>query len=136
MGTPYISFLAGGLRFLIPMEYVVVIEPAEKAFDEEMPVYDFGRVCGLGRCMSESSYMVVVQADAHRLGLIVNLVEKVRMINEEEVLSPDGPAFWERNEYLSGVLHMEGMQPPLAYLLDMPRLWKKLERLEPDYSNN
>lgn len=133
MENQYIIFQSGALKFLIGMEYIETIEQAGRISAKTIPVFDFGRICRLEKSKKGVRYMLILRSGAGHFGIMADLVEDIRTIRGEDIVSLEYPVLGENNSYLAGAVHLETMEPPVLYTLDMAGLYKKMTRHEPDY---
>lgn len=126
MERAYVLFITGGLYFLVPLEQVVSVESLATARKMEIPVYDLGQACHLSEKPVEIPYILVLSPDEEKMGVAVEQVEEVRKICDTELYKLEAPAMGKYNYYLDSVAALEGLNPPLAYLLDTRCLLEKL----------
>lgn len=133
MEASYILFQTGKVYFLVLMKYVDVIYRAGAMGRQDVPVYDLARVCGSGKREGKCRFMLLLQTESLRFGIITDMVWDVVKIKEEDILSLEGPAQWEKNRYLSGVAWTGKPEQPAMYKIDVSALYEKASRFEPDY---
>lgn len=133
MEKPYIIFQSGGLKFLIEMDYIDTIEEAGKVSTGAVPVYDFGRNCGLENSGESARYTLILRKKEDCFGVLAGLVEDMKAISEEDIIALQYPVRSEKNSYLAGAVHLEAMEPPVLYTLDIKELYRKMNRHAPDY---
>lgn len=133
METPYILFQTGRQKFLVKMEYVVLIEQAGKVDDGNIPVYNFGQACHITNGGEHVQYTVFFKTGEKEFGVLADLVEDIRMIEDDAVHILKNPVIWKKNDYLAGAVHIEDMEPPVLYVLDVFRLYEKVSEYEPAY---
>lgn len=133
MEAPYILFQAGKINFLVLMEYVDVIDRAGSVSGQNIPVYDFAGICGLKKNGGRSSYALLMHTDSCRFGIVSDKVVDVVNISDGDILSLEGPALWEKNNYLAGVVWTGNPEPPAMYYIDVPSLYERVSSSEPDY---
>lgn len=126
MEAAYVLFMAGGLYFLVPLAQVVSVESLASARTTELPVYDFGQAFHLSEKPVEIPYILSLSLDGDRIGAAVEQVEGVREICDAEMYKLGAPVIGPDNQYLDSAAVLEGMNPPLAYLLNMRALFEKL----------
>lgn len=126
MESLYLLFKAGGLYFMIPLEQVVSVESLASARTMEFPVYDFGQACHLYEKPVRAPYILIVRFNETKIGMAVEWVEDIRKTRKTAVHKLRKPVIGPDNQYLDSAVALEGLDLPLAYLLDMSALFKKL----------
>lgn len=133
METSYILFQTGKAYFLVLMKYVDVIYKAGTVGEQDVPVYDIARVCGLEKREGKCRLMLLLQTESLRFGIITDMVWDMLRISGEDILPLEGPAVWEKNRYLAGVYWTGKPEQPAMYKIDVSALYEKASRVEPDY---
>lgn len=126
METSYILFKSGGLYFLVPLEAVVSVESQRSIQEEETPFYNFGQLCKLQKESEKEPYVLLLCSGESRIGLAVDQVEGIREVNTANIHKLPKLVITPENRYLDGVVSFGNLDPPLAYLLEMPALFEKL----------
>lgn len=126
MEAVFILFMSGGLYFMVSLEHITSVETRESAEAMELPVYDFGQACGLCGGPVKAPYILVMGLNEAKIGMAVEWVEGVKEIGEASLYKLEAPVIGQDNQYLDSAAAIEGLNPPLAYVLNIHALFEKL----------
>lgn len=122
----FLLFKTEELYFLLPLEDVKTIEAGRSAEVRQNDICDLAFFCGLRKQRTETDYLLAVAIERAAFRLSVDLVIGVRKIEKDLIKPLDAPIIWEKNSYLDNVAVLEELDPPIAYILDISKLHKKM----------